>query len=471
MILVLHLYNDLTREKELFKPLNPPQVLFYTCGPTVYDYFHIGNARPFIVFDVLRRYLSHSGYKVTYVQNFTDIDDKMIRRSEEMGITMEALAEQFIQAYFEDADALGIRRADIHPRATHEIPFIIQFVEKLLEKGHAYVIERDVYFSIESFKDYGKLSGQSLEELRSGARVEVDETKNHPLDFVLWKGQKPGEPAWESPWGLGRPGWHIECSAMSTRYLGESIDIHGGGCDLVFPHHENEIAQSEAASGKPFASFWIHNGYLMIDKEKMSKSLGNFLTAREARKKFPPLAIRLFMLSAHYRSPLNFSMEGLEQAQHASERLANGLSELSFALEKRGSDPTPNAELRAEFGQIRDGFYQAMDDDFNTAGALGHIFELIRAVNSSLSQKEGIDRELLLEVKAFFDTAEDILGVFGSAGANLEADEADVQALIEERNAARKAKNFQRSDEIRDQLLERGIILEDTAQGTRWKTK
>ena len=469
--MVLHLYNDLTREKELFKPLTPGRVLYYSCGPTVYDYFHIGNARPFIVFDVLRRYLSHIGYQVTYVQNFTDIDDKMIRRAEEMGITVDALAEKFIQAYFEDADALGIRRADFYPRATHEIPFIIEFVEKLLKKGHAYIVGRDVYFSIESFKDYGKLSGQSLEELRSGARVEVDETKHHPLDFALWKGQKPGEPAWESPWGPGRPGWHIECSAMSTRYLGESIDIHSGGCDLIFPHHENEIAQSEAASGKQFATFWIHNGYLMIDKEKMSKSLGNFLTAREARKQFPPLAIRFFMLSAHYRSPLNFSMEGLEQAKNASERLANGLLELTFALEKRDSAPTSDETLRKEFEQARDGFYQSMDDDFNTAGAIGYIFELVRAVNSSLSKNEPIDRELLLEVKSFLDTVEDILGIFGVYSADQEKGSDDIQALIDERDAARKSKNFKRSDEIRDQLLEQGIILEDTAQGTRWKTK
>jgi len=331
----LVVYNDLTRKKEPFEPIEKGKVRFYVCGPTVYDFFHIGNARPFVLFDLFRRYLEATGYEVTFVQNFTDIDDKMIRRANEMGITVPELAERFIAEYFEDADALGIKRADVHPRATHEIEEIIKIVKTLIEKGHAYEKEGDVYFSVVSFPEYGKLSKQSIDELVSGARIEVDERKNNPLDFALWKASKPGEPFWESPWGNGRPGWHIECSAMSTKYLGDSIDIHGGGSDLVFPHHENEIAQSECASWCQFVKYWLHNAYIMIDKEKMSKSLGNFMTVRDIRNKFNPLVLRYFLLSAHYRSPINFSKEGLDQAQSALERINNCYADLNFAVANR----------------------------------------------------------------------------------------------------------------------------------------
>ncbi len=467
----LVLYNDLTRRKEPFEPLVPGEVRFYVCGPTVYDYFHIGNARPFIVFDVLRRYLIHKGYRVTYVQNFTDVDDKMIRRAEEMGLSLGELAERFIEAYYEDADALGIRRADINPRATREIPAILDLVSRLIERGHAYEVEGDVYFHVPSFPEYGKLAKQSLEELQAGARIEVDPRKRHPLDFALWKAQKPGEPAWESPWGPGRPGWHIECSAMAGHHLGETVDIHGGGSDLIFPHHENEIAQSEAANGKPFVRYWIHNGYLMIDKEKMSKSLGNFLTAREARRRFPPLAIRLFMLSAHYRSPISFSEEGLLQARAGSERLRNGWADLAFALNRReagGEDPA----LREVLEKSRRAFTEALDDDFNTAGALAAVFDAIRAVNSHLGGRSDLDRPGAEEARDFLrdvDRVMGILGIDGGPSASEGLSDQAVQALIEERIAARGKKDFARADAIREDLAARGIILEDTPQGTRFK--
>ena len=467
----LYLYNDLSCKKEVFKSIIPGEVRFYSCGPTVYDYFHVGNARPFILFDVLRRYLTHIGYKVTYIQNFTDIDDKMILRAQTEGITVSELADRFIAAYFEDADALGIKRADIHPRATEEIPAIINIIEKLIAGGHAYNVDGDVYFNIESFPPYGKLSGQSLDELQSGARVEVDERKRHPLDFSLWKKKKEGEPSWQSPWGEGRPGWHIECSAMSMRYLGESIDIHSGGCDLMFPHHENEIAQSESASGKPFATFWIHNGYLMIGKEKMGKSLGNFSTARELIKQYPSLAIRLFVLSAHYRSPLNFSHDGLEQAVQASLRLQNCVSGLDFAIKKRADTGEGNQKLRDHFTDHKELFYSCMNDDFNTAGALGAIFELVRSVNSALSEDDSFDKKLFTEIQAFFDVVHEIMGILPNAEKSFLISEEEVNHLIAERQRARAEKDFKKSDEIRDQLLGRGVILEDTAQGTRWKLK
>ena len=460
-------YNDLTRRKEVFVPQNPGEVRFYVCGPTVYDFFHIGNARPFIVFDVLRRYLEHQGYTVTYVQNFTDVDDKMIRRAAELGISVPELAERFIAAYFEDADALGVRRATVHPRATQEISAILELIQAILDRGHAYVVEGDVYFDVKSYPAYGVLSKQSLEELQSGARVEVDPRKRHPLDFALWKAQKPGEPAWESPWGMGRPGWHVECSAMSRRHLGETLDFHGGGCDLIFPHHENEIAQSEAATGKPFVRYWVHNGYLMIDKEKMSKSLGNFLTAREARKRFSPLAIRLFMLSAHYRSPINFSEEGLMQATAAQERLRNGWTELEFALGHRSASAEPDGALRRMLREGRERFLAALDDDLNTAGAIGVVFDVVKGVNSSLGERPDADLEALGQAKTFFLEVEDILGILGVAPE--ESLEEDVDRLIQERQAARKGRDFARADAIRDELLARGILLEDTPQGPRWK--
>ena len=376
----MQIYNTMTRKKEELIPLVPGQISMYACGPTVYNYFHIGNARPFIVFDTLRRYLEYRGYNVRFVQNFTDIDDKMIDRANREGITVAQLAERFIAEYYQDADALGIRRATVNPRATDHMPEIIALVKTLIEKKHAYEIQGDVFFDVASFPSYGKLSKQGIDELQSGARIDVNERKRkrNPLDFALWKAQKPGEPAWESPWGLGRPGWHIECSAMSMKYLGETFDIHTGGSDLTFPHHENEVAQAEAATGKQFVRNWLHNGYLLIDKEKMSKSLGNFLTAREARKRFNPLAIRLFMLSAHYRSPINFSEEGLQQSVSALERLRNCLSDLTYAQAHREcSDDAVSTEILKLLEEKNAEFRAQLDDDFNTAGALGSVFEVV----------------------------------------------------------------------------------------------
>ncbi len=472
--MALVLYNDLTRKKEPFVPLQEGKVSFYSCGPTVYDYFHIGNARPFIVFDVLRRYLEFRGYQVTFVQNFTDIDDKMIARANRDGITVQELAEKTIADYYEDADALGIKRATYNPRATEYIPKIIALIQKIIDNGHAYVKDGTVFFDVSSFPGYGKLSHQNLEDLQSGARIEVDDEKYSPLDFVLWKPQKPGEPAWESPWGLGRPGWHIECSAMSGDLLGDTIDIHAGGIDLVFPHHENEIAQTEAATGKPFVRYWLHNEYILIDAEKMSKSLGNFMTARAARQKFPPLAIRMFMLSAHYRSPVNFAPEGLEQAVAAVERLRNCWSDLQFAKTSRtASTAESGAELVKDLNQAREDFIEAMDDDFNTAAAIGVIFDAVTTVNVYLKENESVDPEAIAAAEKFFTEIDAVMGIFGLSGINDETDAeaAEIERLIAERATARKSKDWARSDAIRDELAAKGIILEDTAQGTKWKKK
>jgi len=468
----LVLFNDLTRTKEPFVPLKEGHVGFYSCGPTVYDFFHIGNARPFIVFDVLRRYLEYSGYKVTFVQNFTDIEDKMINRANQEGITVKQLADRFIEEYFKDADALGIRRATHNPKATEHIPEIIALIEKLVEKGHAYAADGDVFFDVGSFPSYGVLAKQSLEELQSGARVEINERKRHPLDFSLWKAKKEGEPSWPSPWGEGRPGWHIECSAMSMKYLGETLDIHSGGTDLTFPHHENEVAQAEAATGKPFVRYWIHNGYLLIDKEKMSKSLGNFLTARAALQKYPAKAIRLFMLSAHYRSPINFSEESLNQSLGAVERLENCWSDLEHARKNRKttSDGSRN-EFESLFKEFEDRFVTAMDDDFNTAAALGVLFEAVKTVNTYLKETQTLEESFLELAAEFFRKIDSVLGVLGLDAAAGEEDAEEIEALIAERNAARKNKDFKRSDAIRDDLAARGILLEDTPDGTKWKKK
>lgn len=464
---MLTVYNDLTREKEEFKPIEEGKVRFYVCGPTVYNYFHIGNARPFVMFDIFRRYLEYLGYEVTYVQNFTDIDDKMINRANELEITVDELAERFIAAYYEDADSLGIRRANVNPRATHEIDEIIRIVSKLMEKGHAYETDGDVYFSVSSFPRYGELSKQSIEELRSGVRVDVDDRKKDPVDFALWKSCKPGEPSWDSPWGKGRPGWHIECSAMATKYLGNSIDIHGGGSDLIFPHHENEIAQSEAACGCQFVRYWLHNAYLLIDMEKMSKSLGNFKTVRDIRDKYNPLVLRYFLLSAHYRSPLNFSHESLDQARSALERLKNSYEDLKFALSKCETGGY-DAILREAIDTARRGFTEAMNDDFNTAGALGNVFDLVRAVNIHLTENTQSDKEGLEAALSFWRDINNILGILAEEG-DAGQETVEIEALIAERIEARKTKDFARSDEIRALLAKRGIILEDTPQGTRWK--
>lgn len=463
----LKVYNDLTRTKEEFVPIEEGKVRFYVCGPTVYDFFHIGNARPFVLFDVFRRYLESIGYKVVYVQNFTDIDDKMIKRANEMGITVAELGERFIKEYYEDADALGVTRATVNPRATHEMQPIIEIIKTLIEKGHAYEVEGDVYFNVASFGEYGKLSKQSVDELLAGARIDVDERKQQPLDFALWKSAKPGEPAWESPWGQGRPGWHIECSAMSTKYLGKTIDIHGGGSDLIFPHHENEIAQSECANAVKFVNYWLHNAYLLIDKEKMSKSLGNFKTVRDIRQVVNPLVLRFFLMSAHYRSPLNFSQDGLEQAKSAVERLHNCWADMNFALGNRAAGPADEA-LRTAIADASNGFTASMDDDFNTAGAFGSIFEMVKAVNVHLTENDEIDKEGLEAAKALFMKTNDVLGYL-PAEESAGSEDAEIDALVAERADARKNKNFKRSDEIRDILAAKGIVIEDTPQGPRWK--
>ncbi len=376
----MQIYNTMHRKKEELVPNVPGKISMYACGPTVYNYFHIGNARPFIVFDTLRRYLEYKGYEVTFVQNFTDIDDKMIKRANEEGISVKELGERFIQEYYTDADALGVERATVNPRATEHIGEIIRLVETLIQKGHAYAADNgDVYFSVRSFPGYGKLSGQNIEDLENGARVDPAEQKRDPLDFALWKAEKPGEPSWDSPWGKGRPGWHIECSAMSMNILGETFDIHGGGQDLIFPHHENEIAQSEAATGKPFANYWMHNGYINVDNQKMSKSLGNFFTVRDIAKEFDLEAVRMFMLSVHYRNPVNFSRELIRQAESALERLRTARERLEEA--RRGTATAEDEGYLAQLDEIRTRFEAAMDDDLNTADAIGVLFDLARMSN------------------------------------------------------------------------------------------
>lgn len=462
----MKLYNTMTRKKEDFVPLHENEVRMYCCGPTVYNYFHIGNARPFIIFDTFRRYLEYKGYKVTYVQNFTDIDDKMIQKANEEGITVAELAERFIEEYFKDADALGIKRASYHPRATDHIEDIIQFIEKLIEKGYAYEVDGDVYFDTTAYEDYGKLSKQNLEELEAGARIQPGEKKKNPMDFALWKAQKPGEPAWDSPWGKGRPGWHIECSVMATKYLGETIDIHAGGQDLTFPHHENEIAQTEALTGKPFARYWLHNGYINVDNRKMSKSLGNFFTVRDISREYDLEVVRLFMLSAHYRNPVNFSHELLDQAKSALERLYNAKNNLDHLLRQ-----TQDRELTQQEHKLYDEmdgyikkFEEAMEDDINTADALAVIFDLVRDANTHLKAESS--KKLVQKTYDVFKTLTHILGIVQKKQ-EITLDE-EIEALIEKRQQARAAKDWATADKIRDDLRKRGIILEDTPTGVRW---
>ncbi len=462
----MKLFNSLTRTKEEFKPIEEGKVRMYSCGPTVYNYFHIGNARPFIVFDVLRRYMEYRGLDVKFVQNFTDIDDKVINRANEEGVTYKDVAEKYIEEYFVDAKGLGIHPATVHPRATENIDAIIEIVKTLVDKGFAYESEGDVYFRALKFKEYGKLSKQPLEDLVAGARISVGEKKEDATDFALWKAAKPGEPYWESPWGNGRPGWHIECSAMANRYLGKTIDIHSGGVDLTFPHHENEIAQSEAANGCPFANYWLHNAFLNIDNKKMSKSLGNFFTVRDAAKVYGYEAIRFFMLSAHYRSPINYSEESLMQAKAALERLHNAESNMEF-IAKNGDGAALGDEekkLLAGFDKYREKFIAAMDDDINTADAIAAIFELVRDVNTALADnaKAALASECLSRVRELCD----VLGIIEKKEeASLDA---EIEAMIEARQAARKERNFAEADRIRDELQGMGIILEDTPQGVKW---
>jgi len=460
------LYNTLTRKKEEFVPLEEGKVKMYVCGPTVYNYFHVGNARPFIIFDTLRRYLEYKGYEVIYVQNFTDVDDKMINRAAEEGITIEELAERFIKEYFKDADALGIKRATVHPRATYLIKEMIELIQKLEDNSLAYVADGDVYFDTQKFKGYGKLSGQSLEDLNAGARIEVNEKKKNPTDFALWKKEKPGEPAWNSPWGRGRPGWHIECSVMAIKYLGETIDIHAGGQDLIFPHHENEIAQSEGATGKPFARYWLHNGYINVDNQKMSKSLGNFFTVRDISREYNLEVVRFFMFSAHYRNPINFSREMLEQAKSGLERLYNAKSNLEHIVKNSAVQhlgPSEEKKLN-DLEKHRISFEKAMDDDLNTADAIAAIFELVKEVN--LYTSEGASAEFAQKSLDLFMKLANILGLLKKEEKEIEK---EIHELIEKREKARENKNWILADNIRDELKERGIILEDTPQGAKWK--
>ncbi|HBF5123763.1 TPA: cysteine--tRNA ligase [Clostridioides difficile] len=463
----MKVYNTLTRTKEEFVPLEEGKVKMYVCGPTVYNYIHIGNARPFIIFDTLRRYLEYRGYDVTYVQNFTDVDDKIINRSHEEGISPEEVAAKYIKEYFVDCDGLGIKRATVHPQVTDNIQQIIEFIKELEDKGYAYAVNGDVYFDTNKFEGYGKLSGQKQEDLEEGARIEVNDQKRHPMDFVLWKAKKEGEPGWDSPWGEGRPGWHIECSVMSKRYLGETIDIHAGGQDLTFPHHENEIAQSEARSGKTFSKYWMHNGYININDEKMSKSKGNFFTVRDISKLYDLEIVRFFMLSAHYRNPVNFSDEMLNQAKAGLERLYNTKEKLEFTLSNLVESPLTEkeVELVKELDDFRQKFIDAMDDDVNTADAVSVIFELAKLINSNVDENSSLEF-----AKKCLDEFNELTGVLNIVNKKKDTVlDKDIEELIQKRTDAKKNKEFQLADDIRQQLLDMGIVLEDTRQGVKWK--
>ena len=462
----MKLYNSMTRQKEEFVPIKAGEVSMYSCGPTVYNFFHIGNARPFIIFDTLRRYFEYTGMKVKFVQNFTDIDDKMINKANEMGITVKELAEMYIAEYFTDAQGLGIKKATVHPCATDNIDAIIKIVKELEDKGYAYEVDGDVYFSTKKFAEYGKLSHQPLEELESGARISVDERKKDPMDFALWKSQKPGEPAWESPWGMGRPGWHIECSAMANKFLGETIDIHSGGKDLIFPHHENEIAQSECAHGKPFANYWLHNGYINVDNQKMSKSLGNFFTVRDVAKEYDYEVIRFFMLSAHYRNPINFSKDLMEQSKNALGRIYTCLESLAFMAESALAGQPTDAENKdfEEIAAYKKAFTDAMEDDLNTASAISAIFDIVKAANLKLAE----GKFTKAHIERISDLIKELGGVLGILGKEIKKPiPAEIQELVDMRTAARKNKDFAESDRIRDLLLEKGVILKDTREGVQ----
>lgn len=461
----MKVYNSLTRQKEEFIPNNPDEVKVYVCGPTVYNFFHLGNARPFVVFDTLRRYLKYIGYNVNFVQNFTDVDDKIINRAKEESISAPEVSEKYIKEYFDDAKALNIVPADTHPRVSENIQQIIEFVETLIEKGYAYEVDGDVYYSTRKFKDYGKLSKQNIEELEAGARIAVEEKKKDPLDFALWKARKEeSEIAWESPWGMGRPGWHIECSAMSRRYLGPTLDIHAGGQDLQFPHHENEIAQSEACNGVPFAKYWMHNAYITIDKEKMSKSLGNFFTVREIREKYKGEVIRYFLLSGHYRSPIDFNDNLMEMSKASLARFENARKNLEFLIEKGEGQMTEDEKKVFEsYDSYRAKFKEAMDDDLNTADAISAIFELVTAINQAV--KDGASKEF---AQKSLDTLLELTHVLGLLEAEEDADvDEEIKKLVDEREAARAAKDFAKADQIRDELKAKGITLKDTPQGVQ----
>ena len=462
----MKVYNTLTRKKEELVPITPGEIKIYACGPTVYNYIHIGNARPLCIFDILRRYLEYRGYNVKFVQNFTDIDDKIIRRANEEHVDFSEISERYIKEFWTDADGLNVRHATINPKATENIDAIIQIISTLIEKGYAYEAQGDVYFSTEKFKDYGKLSHQPLEDLEAGARIMVGEVKREPMDFAVWKAAKPGEPAWDSPWGKGRPGWHIECSAMNWRYLGDTIDIHCGGQDLIFPHHENEIAQSECFTGKPCAHYWMHNGYINVDNVKMSKSLGNFFTVRDVAEKYGYEPIRYLLISAQYRSPINYSTDIIEQCIAALNRLYTCRDSLDFEL-KNAADAEHDGDkaIIDGFNKYREQFIAAMDDDLNTADAIASIFELVRDINTNVVGKTP-SKALVEGAIAIFDELTGVLGLVYNR--KTETLDSDVEALIEARTNARKEKNWAEADRIRDQLKEMGIVLEDTAQGVKW---
>ena len=453
----MKVFNSMTRKKEELVPVHEGEIRMYACGPTVYNYFHIGNARPFIIFDTLRRYLEYRGYKVTFVQNFTDIDDKMIKAANEQGITVKQLGDRFIDEYFKDAKGLNIKPASVHPRATEHMREIIELISKLIEKGHAYIAENgDVYYDAESFGGYGKLSGQNLEDLEMGARIDVTDVKRHPADFALWKAKKEGEPFWESPFSEGRPGWHIECSAMSMKYLGETFDIHGGGQDLQFPHHENEIAQSEGATGKPFANYWMHNGYINVDNRKMSKSLGNFFTVRDISKEVDLIAVRLFMLSAQYRNPINYSYDLITQAKAGLDRIYNCRESIKEAVSKDVSGFNP-------FDQYKQRFIDAMDDDLNTADAIGVVFDLVKELNTRYVAETKTDG-----AAAGAKLLDELLNVLGLLKENSSEDiPVEVIKLAEERTTARSNKNWALADSLRDKIKAMGYELKDSADGVK----
>ncbi|NLV86257.1 MAG: cysteine--tRNA ligase [Clostridiales bacterium] len=464
----MQFFNSMTMKKEKFVPIDEGKVKMYACGPTVYNYIHVGNARPIIMFDVLRRYFEYRGYEVNFVQNFTDVDDKIIKRANEENVSPQEISEKFIEEYIKDTEALGVRPATIQPKATENIAEIIELIETLVDNGSAYVSGGDVYFRTESFPDYGKLSHQPLEELQAGARVDVSEQKENPMDFALWKAAKAGEPFWLSPWGEGRPGWHIECSAMSRRYLGDTIDIHCGGQDLVFPHHENEIAQSEAASGQRFVNYWLHNGFISVDNKKMSKSLNNFFTVREAAKVYGYDSIRMFMLMSHYRSPLNYSGEILEQAKSALERLSTARNNFSFYAENGGEGEMKENEREFEQAAIpeyRNRFCDVMDDDLNTADAVSVIFEFVREANALVSPASDPTKAIAIACGKFFDELADVLGL--PVLKDEEGPDDEILALVEARQKARKEKNFAEADRIRDELKAMGVELKDTPQGVK----
>ena len=463
----MKVYNTLTRKKEEFVPITPGEVKMYVCGPTVYNFFHIGNGRTFIVFDTIRRYLEYRGYKVKFIQNFTDIDDKMIKKANEESTTVKDIGDKYICEYYTDADALNIKRATVNPRATEYINDIIDFVQELINKGYAYEVDGDVYFSTKKFESYGKLSGQNLEDLQAGARINVDERKQDPMDFAIWKTEKPGEPSWDCPWGKGRPGWHIECSCMAKKLLGDTIDIHAGGMDLSFPHHENEIAQSEALTDKKFANYWLHSAFVNVNNQKMSKSLNNFFTARDILKEYDADVIRFLLLSGHYRIQLNFSKDLLDSAKASMERLYNAIANLENLLDEVSAEKMTIEEVDylKSLDKYRDKYIEKMDDDFNTADAISVLFELSKDINTNITINTS--KELITKALELMRELGGPLGILQkTTKASLED---EIEALIEQRQQARKNRDFAMADKIRDDLKSRGIVLEDTPQGVRWK--